>query len=117
MWIESVPEDSTGMDWDDLPFDAISILTPDVFLAAGNATKESSLADVVPSISLVNPASLLSRPPKNGNWDQRDLSSRIRIGYGRALSSRGIEVGATFRSPKTMGGFEGSCQYWKAGTL
>lgn len=53
-----------------------------------------------------------------GTWGAVDLSSMLMpLGIGPALSTTPIRSGATFRTNASMGGFDGSCQYWKQGRL
>ena len=50
--------------------------------------------------------------PKNGNWDQLDSTSSIRLGYGKSRWNNPISAGGTFRGHVDMGGKPGSCQLW-----
>jgi hypothetical protein len=65
---------------------------------------------ILPNASSDSVSAYLTQPPFNKNWKINDVSSRVRLGYGKILGPR-VDSGATFRGNSDMGNTIGSCQF------
>ncbi|KAI3649809.1 hypothetical protein MP228_005441 [Amoeboaphelidium protococcarum] len=87
-----------------------------VFQSKNDETKdirEQDRAAVIVGTANLQTQAFVGIPPANTNWAILDLSSAIRLGYGKILASKPTVTGATFRHADNMGGLDGSCMYWK----